>query len=239
MPGQARHGDGYSAVSQPPFLRKQETGNTQYHACKSRNPSIPFLRKQESNGCRVKPGMVTGTATYHNHHSCENRKPVILNTMHAKAGILPYHSCESRNPPIPFLRKQESNGCRVKPGMVTGTAPYHNHHSCESRKPVILNTMHAKAGILPYHSCESRNGTSNFRAGSQFYRVESESMILPWGHPLIREVNLGLQGVLELVGLMGVPELVSVLELRNLWVSQILIIRLNQGVPNRLSRLAA
>ena len=98
MPGQARHGDGYSDVSQPPFLRKQESGNTQYHACENRNPPIPFLRKQESNGCRVKPGMVTGTATYHNHHSCENRNPVIPNTMHAKTGIPPYHSCENRNP---------------------------------------------------------------------------------------------------------------------------------------------
>ena len=38
---------------------------------------------------------------------------------------------------------------------------------------------------------------------------------------MIREVNLGLQGVLELVEFMGVPELVSVLELRNSWVSQI------------------
>ena len=53
-------------------------------------------RKQESNGCRVKPGMAAGTAPYHNHHP---RGQASGNT-------------------IPFLRKQESNGYRVKPGMV-------------------------------------------------------------------------------------------------------------------------
>ena len=60
-------------------------------------------------------------------------------TIPAKAGIRQYS--------IPFLRKQESNGCRVKPGMVTGTAPYDNDHSREGRKPVIPNTIPAKAGI--------------------------------------------------------------------------------------------
>ena len=83
--------------------------------------------------------MVVGTAPYDNDHSREGRKPVILNSIPAKAGIRQYS--------IPFLRKQESNGCRVKPGMLTGTAPYDNDHSREGRKPVILNTILAKAGI--------------------------------------------------------------------------------------------
>ena len=184
-PGQARHGGGHSAVSQP-----------------------PFLRKQESNGRRVKPGMAAGTAPYHNHHSCGSRNPMdagsspvwrraqrritttipaksrnpmdtgsspawrraqrrITTTIPAKAGIqwIPGqarhgggHIPESQPP---FLRKQESNGYRVKPGMGAGTAPYHNHHSCESRNPMdagsspawrraqrrITTTIPAKAGI--------------------------------------------------------------------------------------------
>ena len=95
---------------------------------------------------------VTGTAPYHNHHSCESlplcafeqgQNPVIPITIPAKAGI---------------------HGCRVKPGMVTGTAPYHNHHSCESlplcafeqgQNPVIPITIPAKAGI---HGCRVKPG---------------------------------------------------------------------------------
>ena len=74
------------------------------------------------------------------------------------------------------------------------------------------HTIPAKAGIqsITKHflldSCFRRNGTSNFRAGSQFYKVESESMILPWGHPSIREVNLELMGVLELAKIYGCPK---------------------------------
>ena len=201
-PGQARHGGGHSAVSQPPFLRKQESngyrvkpgmaaGTAPYHnhhSCESRNPmdagsspvwrvhsavsQPPFLRKQESNGRRVKPGMAAGTAPYHNHHSCESRNPMdagsspawrraqrrITTTIPAKAGIqwtpgqARYGGGHSAVSQPPFLRKQESNGRRVKPGMAAGTAPYHNHHSCESRNPHgggrrITTTIPAKAGI--------------------------------------------------------------------------------------------
>ena len=120
--------------------------------------SHPFLRKQESP-----------------------------RTIPAKAGIPPYHSCGNRNPTVPFLRKQES------PHTIPAKAGIPPYHSCE-------------AGIPPYHSCESRNPSvpflrkqessnkclvihwipafagmvwPNFRAGSQFYGVESKSMILP------------------------------------------------------------
>ena len=154
-----------------------------YHSCESRNPlsQPPFLRKQESNGHRVKPGMGAGTAPYHNHHSCEGRNPMdtgsspawrraqrrITTTIPAKAGIqwIPgqarYGGGHIPESQPPFLQKQESNGRRVKPGMVVGTSPYHNHHSCGSRNPMdagsspvwwrahcrMTTTIPAKAGI--------------------------------------------------------------------------------------------
>ena len=43
--------------------------------------------------------------------------------------------------------------------------------------------------------CFRRNGMPNFRAGSQFYGVESKSMILPWAQAYPLGKRTGLKSV--------------------------------------------